>query len=194
MLLFILCFYMLLHSWLNAWAEILKFSDKQFYTVLIIYNIILINMLFYSFFFKFQDWWNQKGYKSYYKTWNIVVQDWLYQYVYKDIHAFSKSRVISQIAVFVISGIFHEIPIAVSLGFFYPVLFICFVIPGYVFIHVEKYMGTDVGNIFLWTTLTVGTGFVWTTYTIEFYSRLNCPPIVENYFLDLLIPRSWFCY
>lgn len=33
-LLFILCFYMLLHSWLNAWAEVLKFSDKQFYTVI----------------------------------------------------------------------------------------------------------------------------------------------------------------
>lgn len=32
-LFFIASFYLLLHAWLNAWAEILRFADRLFYKV-----------------------------------------------------------------------------------------------------------------------------------------------------------------
>lgn len=32
-----------------------------------------------------QDWWNSTSYSNYYRTWNVVVHDWLYYYVYKDL-------------------------------------------------------------------------------------------------------------
>ncbi|OWK08419.1 SOAT1, partial [Cervus elaphus hippelaphus] len=31
-----------------------------------------------------QDWWNSTSYSNYYRTWNVVVHDWLYYYAYKD--------------------------------------------------------------------------------------------------------------
>lgn len=34
--------------------------------------------------FTFQDWWNATNLASYYRTWNVVVHDWLYTYVYRD--------------------------------------------------------------------------------------------------------------
>ena len=32
-----------------------------------------------------QDWWNSTSFASYYRTWNVVVHDWLYTYIYKEI-------------------------------------------------------------------------------------------------------------
>ena len=50
---------------LKAWAEMLRFADRQFYL----------------------DWWNSTSFGNYYRTWNTLVQDWLYTYIYKDLHA-----------------------------------------------------------------------------------------------------------
>ena len=32
-----------------------------------------------------QDWWNSPSYADWYRSWNVVVHDWLYTYVYKDL-------------------------------------------------------------------------------------------------------------
>ena len=32
-----------------------------------------------------QDWWNSESYTVYYRKWNIVVHDWLSEYVYRDV-------------------------------------------------------------------------------------------------------------
>lgn len=45
-LLLVICFYGLLHCWLNAFAEMLRFSDRMFY----------------------KDWWNSTNYSNYYRT------------------------------------------------------------------------------------------------------------------------------
>lgn len=31
-----------------------------------------------------QDWWNSTSFSNYYRTWNVVVHDWLYSYIYQD--------------------------------------------------------------------------------------------------------------
>ncbi|XP_077289750.1 sterol O-acyltransferase 1-like [Arctopsyche grandis] len=140
----VFCFYLLLHCWLNAFAEMLTFADRYFYT----------------------DWWNQKGYSSFFRTWNIVVQDWLYAYIYKDVVKFTKNRLLAAITVFFISAAVHEIIIFVSLGYFYPVLSLNFLIPGYLFTLVEKYMSHSAGNILFWITWIMGDGIILTTYTL----------------------------
>ncbi|KAK2584540.1 hypothetical protein KPH14_006909 [Odynerus spinipes] len=64
-ILFFLCgFYLLLHAWMNACAEVMRFADRLFY----------------------KDWWTSTSYRTYYRAWNVVVHDWLYTYVYKDIY------------------------------------------------------------------------------------------------------------
>ncbi|KAH0629039.1 hypothetical protein JD844_010793 [Phrynosoma platyrhinos] len=50
------------HCWLNAFAEMLRFADRTFY----------------------KDWWNSTSYSVFYRTWNVVVHDWLYYYIYQD--------------------------------------------------------------------------------------------------------------
>ncbi|XP_055934625.1 sterol O-acyltransferase 1-like isoform X2 [Argiope bruennichi] len=55
-------FYAVLHSWLNFFAEMLRFGDREFY----------------------QDWWNSTSFSQYYRKWNIVVHDWLYTYIYAE--------------------------------------------------------------------------------------------------------------
>ena len=46
------------------WAEMLCFADRQFYL----------------------DWWNSTSINAYYRTWNTLVQDWLYTYIYQDLY------------------------------------------------------------------------------------------------------------
>jgi hypothetical protein len=58
----ILVFFGLLHSWFNAWAELLRFPDRTFYL----------------------DWWASSEFGQYYRRWNIVVHEFLYYYVYLD--------------------------------------------------------------------------------------------------------------
>ena len=41
----------------------LRFADRQFY----------------------KDWWNCRSFAMYYRTWNVVVHDWLYRYIYQDL-------------------------------------------------------------------------------------------------------------
>lgn len=31
-----------------------------------------------------QDWWNSTSFANYYRTWNVVVHDWLFYYGYRD--------------------------------------------------------------------------------------------------------------
>ena len=106
-----LLFFGLLHSWMNAYAELLRFPDRTFYL----------------------DWWNSKEFGNYYRKWNIIVHEWLYYYVYGDIIRFSKERISKTTAnflTFILSAVIHEIIICFAMGFFYPILFVIFIGPG----------------------------------------------------------------
>ncbi|KAG5325705.1 SOAT1 acyltransferase, partial [Acromyrmex heyeri] len=162
--------YLLLHAWLNAWAEMLQFADRLFY----------------------KDWWNSTTYDMFFRTWNVVVHDWLYTYIYKDIYEIvvPRNRTLSASAVFFISAIFHEYIIAFAFGFFYPMMFIIFFLIGFALFFVRKLI---TNNIFMWLSWCIGVCILFSLYSIEYYARQNCSPH-SNYYLDLFIPRSWNCY
>ncbi|XP_043525846.1 sterol O-acyltransferase 1 isoform X1 [Frieseomelitta varia] len=168
-LMFLCGFYLLLHCWMNAFAELLRFADKMFY----------------------QDWWNSICYSAYYRTWNIVVHDWLYTYIYKDVYETLApgNRVLSTCAVFAISAIMHEYILSFSIRFFYPVLLVLFGGIGLMVVFVLK----SAGNIFLWLSLSSGSGILVSLYCMEYFARINCPSARDD-FLDLLIPRTWTCF
>ena len=106
LLCFLCGFYCILHSWMNAAAEMLRFSDRKFYS----------------------DWWNSTNFSVYYRTWNIIVHDWLYLYVYKDLYEYvtGRNKLISQLLVFSLSAIFHEFILGFTFKFCYPILFVMF--------------------------------------------------------------------
>lgn len=161
--------YLLLHAWMNAWAEMLRFADRLFY----------------------KDWWNCTTYHAYYRTWNVVVHDWLYTYIYKDIYeiVMPRNRTLSATSVFLISALVHEHLLAFMFRFFYPVMFILFFVIGFTMFFVRKIFTS---NLFMWLSWCIGNGVMFSLYSLEFYSRYNCPPH-PNYYLDLFIPRSWTC-
>lgn len=168
-LLLLINFYALLHCWLNAFAELLRFGDRLFY----------------------KDWWNSVTFSAYYRSWNVVVHDWLYTYVYRDVYAISgrHRRVLAQTAVFMLSAFVHEYVLTLVFRFFYPVLFVIFGGAGFAISNLRG--RSRLWNIGLWVGLFMGMGILMCLYSMEWYARKNCPPVQG--LLDLFIPRSWFC-
>ncbi|KAL7984767.1 hypothetical protein Chor_003337 [Crotalus horridus] len=109
-LIMFLTFFAFLHCWLNAFAEGLRFADRMFY----------------------KDWWNSTSFSNYYRTWNIVVHDWLYYYAYRDFLWFfgKKFKAVAMLSVFVVSAAVHEYILAICLGYLYPVMFFLFLCFG----------------------------------------------------------------
>uniref|UniRef100_A0A8C6WL16 O-acyltransferase n=1 Tax=Neogobius melanostomus TaxID=47308 RepID=A0A8C6WL16_9GOBI len=166
-------FFAFLHCWLNAFAEMLCFADRMFY----------------------KDWWNSTSFANYYRTWNVVVHDWLYYYVYRDFLLMSQKRfrAAAMLIVFTVSAVVHEYILAVCFGFFYPVLFCLFMCFGMMFnfiLHDQR--KGPIWNIIMWTSLFLGQGVIICLYSQEWYAHRYCP-LKEPTFLELLKPRSWSC-
>ncbi|XP_066995811.2 sterol O-acyltransferase 1 [Anabrus simplex] len=166
---FLCTFYGLLHSWMNAFAELMRFADRMFY----------------------KDWWNANSYASYYRMWNVVIHDWLYTYIYKDCFLLFGGRMLSTIVVFLVSALVHEYILMFAFKFCYPVLFFAFGVfsASLVFLTKDSSKG---GNLFMWLTLCTGTGLLTSLYSMEWYARINCPRTIESSW-DFFIPQSWFC-
>ncbi|KAJ7992824.1 hypothetical protein DPEC_G00266010 [Dallia pectoralis] len=169
-----LAFFAFLHCWLNAFAEMLRFADRMFY----------------------KDWWNSTSFANYYRTWNVVVHDWLYYYVYCDFLLMSKKRCRAggMFLVFTVSAVVHEYILAICFGFFYPVLFCLFMCFGMVFNFVlhDRRKG-PIWNVIMWTALFLGQGVIICLYSHEWYAQRYCP-LKEPSFMQLLKPRSWTCH
>ncbi|XP_039623724.1 sterol O-acyltransferase 1 [Polypterus senegalus] len=173
-LILFLAFFAFLHCWLNAFAEMLRFADRMFY----------------------KDWWNSTSFANYYRTWNVVVHDWLYYYAYRDfLWIFGKRfRAAAMLSVFTVSAVVHEYALAICFGFFYPVLFCLFMCFGMLFNFIlhDRRKG-PIWNVIMWTSLFLGQGVLLCLYSQEWYAHHYCPLQNPSY-LDLLTPRSWTCH
>jgi len=169
-------FYGLLHCWLNVFCEIMQFGDRQFYS----------------------NWWNSKTMAEYYRNWNLVVHDWLYTYVYRDVASLVGGKFglnVAQTAVFFISAAFHEYWFGIAFRLFYPVMFMLYFVFGGIFFFVSKIcrFRPIVWNIAMWFNLLIGTGMFIAFYSMEWYARQRCAPLSDNFYVDLLLPRHWMC-
>lgn len=164
-------FYSFLHVWMNMWAEMLRFADRMFYS----------------------DWWTATSFDVYYRKWNVVVHDWLFTYVYKDLYetVFIGQKIAATAAVFSISAVVHEFIIAFAFRFFYPVLFVLFEGFGLIMMFIPIKRLNSAGNIFLWLALCLGNGIQLALYTIEHFARKNCQ--VGDSVVDYMVPVSWSC-
>lgn len=160
-------FFLVLHSWQNLFAELTRFGDRLFY----------------------RDWWTCTDFSGYFRKWNIIVQDWLYLYVYRDFSefVFKGNTYLAKFAVFTISAVVHEWLLTYMFGFFFPLLFIEFLVFGSLFncLGAPK---TSFFNILFWYSLCLGMATLVTMYGIEFYARFNSP-VKNPTFLDHVIPR-----
>ncbi|KAE9550295.1 hypothetical protein FO519_006485 [Halicephalobus sp. NKZ332] len=168
-------FYGLLHCWLNMFSEAMYFGDRLFYA----------------------NWWNSRNMAEYYRNWNLVVHEWLYAYVYKDVATLiggKKGLKVAQVTVFFLSAFFHEFWFGVSLRIFYPIMFVLYFIFGGIFFSVSRLIKVPyVWNIAMWFNLLIGTGMFVSCYATEWYARQRCESQFENAFIDVLVPRLWTC-
>ncbi|GAB1868528.1 O-acyltransferase [Camponotus japonicus] len=167
-LIFISSNYLLLHAWMNAWAEMLRFADRLFY----------------------KDWWNSTSFPTWNRTWNVVVHDWLYTYIYKDMYevVVPRNNPLAIFAVFFVSGVCHEYIAVFVLRFFYPVMLILF--GGFNFVLVVSNISFN--NIVMWMVFSLTNGILLSAYAIVYYASYNCLSY-SNYYADLLLPQSWNC-
>nr|XP_003405095.1 sterol O-acyltransferase 2 [Loxodonta africana] len=173
-LMLLLIFFAFLHSWLNAFAEMLRFGDRMFY----------------------RDWWNSTSFSNYYRTWNVVVHDWLYSYVYQDgLWLFGgQARGAAMFSVFLVSAVVHEYIFCFVLGFFYPVMLMLFLVfGGLLNFTMHDQHTAPAWNVLMWTLLFLGQGIQVSLYCQEWYARRHCP-LPQTTFWGLVTPRSWSCH
>ncbi|KAH0618260.1 hypothetical protein JD844_017291 [Phrynosoma platyrhinos] len=142
-----------------------------------------------------KDWWNSTSFANYYRTWNVVVHDWLYYYAYRDFLWFfgKKFKAAAMLSVFTVSAAVHEYVLGVCFGYFYPVLFFLFMCFGMVFNFIlhDRRKGA-IWNVIMWTLLFLGQGIIICLYSQEWYAHQYCP-LKNPTFLDYVKPRSWAC-
>ncbi|XP_040196567.1 sterol O-acyltransferase 2-like [Rana temporaria] len=133
-LVLLIAFFGFLHCWHNAFAEMLCFADRMFY----------------------KDWWNATSFSNYFRTWNVMIHDWLFYYVYQDLLWLlnKKFRSAVTLAVFLLSASVHEYAYSVALGYFYPVVFCLFAILGVLLnFSIKDKQKSPVFNVIVWTSL-----------------------------------------
>ncbi|KAI3652233.1 hypothetical protein MP228_003536 [Amoeboaphelidium protococcarum] len=92
-IIWLLMFYVIFHSYLNLWAELLRFGDRQFY----------------------RPWWNATTIAEYWRLWNIPVYNWVKRHIDQPMKARGFSRWASYLIAFFISAAAHEILVGVPL-------------------------------------------------------------------------------
>ena len=114
-------------------------------------------------------------------------------HIYKDMYEIMvpRNRTLSVTAIFFVSVIFHEYVLAFDFGFFYPMMFIFFTaITGFFTAITGFPMFFKVNSVVMWFSRSFGNGSIcmrWNSMPGH-----NCP-LHPNYYLDLFIPRSWYC-
>ncbi|TNN82219.1 Sterol O-acyltransferase 1 [Liparis tanakae] len=124
------------------------------------------------------DWWNSTSFANYYRTWNVVVHDWLFYYGYRDFLWLSrrKFRTAGMLSVFIVSALVHEYALGMGFGFFYPVMFCLFACFGVLFnFTMNDKRQSPVFNVIMWACLFLGQGVQVCLYCQEWYAQIHCP-------------------
>jgi sterol O-acyltransferase len=106
------------HSTVNYFADVFKFADRNFYS----------------------DWWNSGSYREFLRKSNGIVQSFTNQLLYQDFKEFFDRRV-AKVLTFFVSGLFHDLIIFITLGFFVWGYIVIFTLYGFFTAYVWKGSG-----------------------------------------------------
>eukprot|EP00164_Ancoracysta_twista_P013952 GFYU01022524.1.p1 GENE.GFYU01022524.1~~GFYU01022524.1.p1 ORF type:complete len:573 (+),score=111.72 GFYU01022524.1:31-1749(+) len=85
---FLIGFYGMLHAWLNAFAEVTQFADRQFYL----------------------DWWNATSWTSYYDKLGLIFHKWIYRHIYLEVsHTLHASDEVALASCLLFSALIPEV-------------------------------------------------------------------------------------
>ena len=127
----LIMFFGTFHVYLNAFADLTGFTDKNFY----------------------EDWWNSKSLGEYWRKWNLPVHNWLTRHIYFPLIRRKYSRMIGMMVVFFFSAVMHEYILIGWIGSITMIGFnsMAFQLPFIILQdRYKKYLGGDIGNITFW--------------------------------------------
>jgi len=150
--LFIL-FYIVVHSWQNIWAELLRFPDRRFY----------------------EDWWNSMNLREGVRKFITLIHEWFYTFIYVDLMRFTNEKIKrnqAQFITFIYSSIIHFMIISFSLGFLGFDQFFYFSASCYI-LTFRTTMKKHACNILFWVEICFGISLMMTMYSRDYYRKLR---------------------
>lgn len=149
-LIWIIFFYLFFHSFMNVLAELLRFSDREFY----------------------RDWWNSESVNYFWQNWNIPVHRWCVRHVYIPLLSQDRihfNRFTASTAVFLLSAFFHEYLVSVPLNMFRLWAFTGMIMQLPLSFFVAKYLNSQTANIAVWISLILGQPLCILMYYHDYY-------------------------
>jgi diacylglycerol O-acyltransferase-1 len=132
-------FFALFQSFLNALAEVLRFGDRAFY----------------------DEWWNSDSVSAYWRTWNKPVYQFFKRHVYAPLLGRGWAPVQTQLTVFVLSAVLHEVLVGVPTHNVIGVAFVGMMVQiPLIWLtrpieRMDSKTGKLVGNCIFWVSFTV---------------------------------------
>jgi hypothetical protein len=148
------------HCYSNCWAEVLRFGDRQFY----------------------KNWWSAPNPLAWMSLWNMVVQSWIAEYIYKPLVKLCKSRFLAINITFLLSGIGHDYVFTFIVGFFVPgclTLVPVIVLSGpivFLIVKIAPLLPLPETNVTTFVCYMIAMSLAFFFPMLEFMSRVNCPP------------------
>ncbi|KAF6269671.1 diacylglycerol O-acyltransferase 1 [Rhinolophus ferrumequinum] len=146
-LIWLIFFYWLFHSCLNAVAELMQFGDREFY----------------------RDWWNSESVTYFWQNWNIPVHKWCIRHFYKPMLRRGSSKWVAKIGVFLTSAFFHEYLVSIPLRMFRLWAFTGMMAQIPLAWIVSRFFRGNYGNAAVWLTLIIGQPVAVLMYVHDYY-------------------------
>jgi diacylglycerol O-acyltransferase-1 len=135
LVMWLLIFYGIFHSYLNLVAEIMGFEDRCFY----------------------RSWWNSTDMGQYWRLWNRPVHDWLAKHVYCVAVRRGIPSTVAKLIVFFISALLHEVLVSLPCKMIgvYAFIGMMLQLPSIVISQklYKKLANPVIGNVMFWCTL-----------------------------------------
>ncbi|KAF6099097.1 diacylglycerol O-acyltransferase 1 [Phyllostomus discolor] len=154
-LIWLIFFYWLFHSCLNALAELMQFGDREFY----------------------RDWWNSESVTYFWQNWNIPVHKWCLRHFYKPMLRRGYSKWVASTGVFLASAFFHEYLVSIPLRMFRPWAFTGMMAQIPLAWIVSRFFRGNYGNAAVWLSLIIGQPVAVLMYVHDYYVLHHEAPV-----------------
>lgn len=143
-----------------------------------------------------QDWWTCTIFNSrFYRTWNVIVHNWIYTYIYKDLHDHVISnKATLRVVCFFVSATIHELILACALRVFLPIDFTLLFGTG-VLLANARTPDWPLWHVLFHYSLMLGESIHMVLYMAESYARFNSPVVSTDLLPRIVVHRciQWGC-
>jgi len=146
---YLLMFYLIFECICNAFAELTRFADREFY----------------------QDWWNSVTFDEYARKWNKPVHEFLKRHIYTYTKEKVKNKTTAMIATFLFSALLHELVLMSSFRMIRPYLLLMMMMQvPLIYLGSLPFVKSmpRVGNFVFWFGMGLGPSILAIMYTREY--------------------------